>query len=194
MQSGLIPPHPLTQLPPVQITRRSPAELAICGLDSLFQLLVGAADVADLIELLLDPATHALSEFRTAGTRLHLFASFDLFFQRCNHRLVLAMQFEPSIEMIFHPLAPFLVSAAGRLRGEVPGFIEVLADMSVLVSVEGVLLHLLVGALDPLLGGAGIAVRQAQAFVCFRQACVVEDTWIISWGLCRDDERVRASG
>jgi hypothetical protein len=30
--------------------------------------------------------------------------------------------------------------------------------------------------------------------VCFRQACVVEDTWIISWGLCRDDERVRASG
>jgi asparagine synthase (glutamine-hydrolysing) len=31
-------------------------------------------------------------------------------------------------------------------------------------------------------------------FVCFRQACVVEDTWIISWGLCRDDERVRASG
>jgi hypothetical protein len=30
--------------------------------------------------------------------------------------------------------------------------------------------------------------------VCFRQACVVEDTWFISWGLCRDDERVRASG
>ena len=32
------------------------------------------------------------------------------------------------------------------------------------------------------------------SIVCFRQACVVEDTWIISWGLCRDDERVRASG
>ena len=31
-------------------------------------------------------------------------------------------------------------------------------------------------------------------YVCFRQACVVEDTWFISWGLCRDDERVRASG
>ena len=30
--------------------------------------------------------------------------------------------------------------------------------------------------------------------VCFRQACVVEDTWFISWGLRRDDERVRASG
>ena len=28
--------------------------------------------------------------------------------------------------------------------------------------------------------------------VCFRRACVVEDTWINSWGLCRDDERVRA--
>ena len=32
------------------------------------------------------------------------------------------------------------------------------------------------------------------SIVCFRQACVVEDTWFISWGLCRDDERVRASG
>ena len=34
----------------------------------------------------------------------------------------------------------------------------------------------------------------APNIVCFRQACVVEDTWFISWGLCRDDERVRASG
>ena len=30
--------------------------------------------------------------------------------------------------------------------------------------------------------------------VCFRQGRVVEDTWFISWGLCRDDERVRGSG
>ncbi len=36
--------------------------------------------------------------------------------------------------------------------------------MSVLVSVEWVLRPLLVGELDPLLSGAGIAVRQVQAF------------------------------
>jgi hypothetical protein len=38
------------------------------------------------------------------------------------------------------------------------------------------------------------ARKSAQIIVCFRQACVVEDTWFNSWGLCRDDERVRASG
>ena len=30
--------------------------------------------------------------------------------------------------------------------------------------------------------------------VCFRQGCVLEDIWFSSWVLCRDDERVRASG
>ena len=66
------------------------------------------------------------------------------------------MQFGPSLDMVFHPPAPFLVPARGRLGGEIPGLMEILADMSVLAPVERVLLHLLVGALDPLLGGAGI--------------------------------------
>ena len=122
---------------------------------------VGAADVADPIELFLDPAPHALGEFRTAGARLHLFAPLDLFFKGSNHRLVFPMPFEPPLEMVFHPSAPFLVPARGSLGGEVPGFIEVLTDMSVLDPVERVLLHLLVNAFDPLLGSAGTSAAVA---------------------------------
>ena len=36
--------------------------------------------------------------------------------------------------------------------------------------------------------------RRRQNIVCFRQVCVVEDTWFNSWGLCRGDERVKQSG
>jgi hypothetical protein len=35
---------------------------------------------------------------------------------------------------------------------------------------------------------------RVEKIVCFRQACVLEDTWFNSWGFCRDDERVRAAG
>ena len=45
----------------------SATQFPLGGLDSFFQLFVGAANVTDLVELFLDPDSHSIGEFRTAG-------------------------------------------------------------------------------------------------------------------------------
>ena len=53
---------------------------------------------------------------------------------------------------------------------------------------------ILAGQRDDGPGQRVLVVPLRGLIVCFRQACVVADTRFNSWGLCRDDERVRASG